>query len=40
MSDTPALVAPPLPGAPVLRADAPDLDLLRAFEPIVRYNEG
>jgi hypothetical protein len=30
------------PGAirPVLHEDAPDLELLRAFEPIVRYNEG
>lgn len=40
MSRSPVLLAPPPAGAPVLRADAPDLDLLRAFEPIVRYNEG
>jgi len=40
VSRSPVLLAPPPAGAPVLRADAPDLDLLRAFEPIVRYNEG
>jgi hypothetical protein len=32
--------APGTDPRPVLHDDAPDLELLRAFEPIVRYNEG
>jgi hypothetical protein len=32
--------APGTDPRPVLHEDAPDLELLRAFEPIVRYNEG